>query len=131
MSKEKQIEIEVVTYEEARLTFFKAQRDIATKRYEQFQKSKSLKELPPMEQHRLLSIIGERLSFWNDIIEMLENCYRKQSEGEWISRHHMSRSARGRYTSYNTYICGVCRKANGRRKTPFCPHCGAKMKGGE
>jgi ribosomal protein L37AE/L43A len=56
--------------------------------------------------------------------------YRRQSEGEWIARHHMSRSPRGRYTSYNTYICGVCGKANGRRKSPFCPHCGAKMKGG-
>ena len=57
--------------------------------------------------------------------------YRKQSEGEWIARHHMSRSSRGRYTSYHTYTCGVCGKANGRQKTPFCPHCGAKMKGGE
>lgn len=56
--------------------------------------------------------------------------YRKQSEGEWGSKHHMSRSQRGRYTSYNTYTCNVCGKANGRRKTPFCPHCGAKMKGG-
>lgn len=85
MSEEKQIEIkvamEVIGYEDARLTFFKAQRDIAEKRYERLQKSKAFKELPSIEQHRLLSLIGERLSFWNDIIEMLEKGYRKQSEG--------------------------------------------------
>jgi hypothetical protein len=103
MSKEKQIEIEVVTYEEARLTFFKAQRDVATKRYEQFQKSKSLKELPPMEQHRLLSTIGERLSFWNDIIEMLENGYRKQSK--WISVDERLPDREGKYL--------VCRMVRG------------------
>ena len=53
---------------------------------------------------------------------------RKQSVGEWLSKHHMSRSPRGRYTSYNTYTCSVCGNANGKRKTPFCPNCGAKMK---
>ena len=54
----------------------------------------------------------------------------KQSVGEWVAKHHMSRSSRGRYTSYNTYTCNICGKANGRRKTAFCPYCGAKMKGG-
>ena len=63
------------------------------------------------------------------LVNLYKAGYRKQSEGEWIAKHHMSRSSRGRYTSYNTYTCSVCGKANGRRKTPFCPHCGAKMKG--
>lgn len=54
-------------------------------------------------------------------------CENKPSEGEWIAKHHMSRSPRGRYTSYFTFTCNVCGKLNGRRKTPFCPHCGAEM----
>ena len=66
------MEIKVITYEESRLEFFKAKRDIDVKRYEQFKKSKALQELPPMEQHRLLSEIGERISYWNDIVKMLE-----------------------------------------------------------
>ena len=57
--------------------------------------------------------------------------YRRQSEGEWMPKHHISRSPRGRYISYNTYSCDVCGKSNGRQRTPFRPNCGAKMKGGE
>ena len=64
-----------------------------------------------------------------DLAEViLDAGYRKQSEGEWIAKHLMSRSSRGRYTSYNTYTCNVCGKENGRRKTPFCPNCGAPTK---
>jgi hypothetical protein len=58
---------------------------------------------------------------------LYEAGYRKQSVGEWVSKHHMSCSSRGRYISYNTYACSVCGKANGRRKTMFCPKCGARM----
>ena len=66
------MEIKVITYEESRLMYFKDKRDMEIKRYEQFKKSKALKELPPMEQHRMLSEIGERISYWNDIVKMLE-----------------------------------------------------------
>lgn len=72
-----------------------------------------------------------KVEFSEQFAEHLYNAdYRKQSVGEWGSKHHMSRSQRGRYISYNTYTCNVCGKANGRRKTPFCPYCGARMKGG-
>lgn len=64
--------IEVKTYAESRLEFFKTKRDMEIKRYENFKSSNALKELPPIERHRMLSEIGERISYWNDIIELLE-----------------------------------------------------------
>lgn len=64
--------IKVITYEESRLEFFKIKRDIEFANYERFKKSGALNELPPMEQHRMLSEIGERISYWNDILKMLE-----------------------------------------------------------
>ena len=94
------------------------------------------------EMAEMLEIIAKaRKLYANDVTDHTENDYirealldagyRKQVEGEWIDVHHMSRSNKGRYTSYYTYTCGVCKESNGRRKTPYCPHCGAKMKGGE
>lgn len=58
--------------------------------------------------------------------------YRKQSEGHWMTYHctNGGKSPRGRLVTYKTYTCDSCGKSNGRRKTPFCPNCGAKMKGG-
>jgi hypothetical protein len=58
--------------------------------------------------------------------------YRKQSEGEWYVNYMMSKkpSKRGRIIQYTTYTCSVCGKPNGRKKSKFCPNCGAKMKGG-
>ena len=64
--------------------------------------------------------------------------YRKQSEGEWIDLY------KGKYAN-PLYACSVCEKGTllrvegnelGQPQTvqalsPFCPNCGAKMKGGE
>jgi hypothetical protein len=56
--------------------------------------------------------------------------YRKQSEGEWIDK---PTGAYGRWQSW----CSACGKHSGiggiesNRHKPFCPNCGAKMKGGE
>lgn len=66
------MEIKVITYEESRLNYFKQKRKIEIAKYNRLEKSKGFKELPPMEQHRLLSEIGERISYWNDIVKMLE-----------------------------------------------------------
>ena len=56
--------------------------------------------------------------------------YRKQSEGEWIL--HKPR----RVNRNATYKCSVCGKLcssyyNDVGAWKLCPHCGAKMKGGE
>lgn len=67
-----QMQIKVITYEESRLVYFKQKRKIEIAKYKSMEKSKGFKELPKMEQHRLLSEIGERISYWNDIVKMLE-----------------------------------------------------------
>lgn len=63
--------------------------------------------------------------------EILYNAgYRKQSEGEWIDK---PTGAYGRMQSW----CSACGKHSGiggiesNRHKPYCPNCGAKMKGGE
>ena len=58
--------------------------------------------------------------------------YRKQSKSVWRTTYFSSegKSPRGRTIIYRTYTCDACDKSNGRRKTNYCPHCGAKMKGG-
>lgn len=67
------MEIMFISYEESRLYFFKQERDRAAKRYERISKSKDLVKLPKKEQHRLLSDFGIILSYWNDIVKMLED----------------------------------------------------------
>lgn len=64
--------IKVITYEESRLEFFKQKRDIEQKHYDSFIKSQRFKSLPPSEQELALSEIGERISYWNDIVKILE-----------------------------------------------------------
>jgi hypothetical protein len=64
-------------------------------------------------------------------MKLYEDGYRKQSEGHWMTHHctNGGTSPRGRTIIYKTLICDRCGKSNGRHKTNFCPHCGAKMKG--
>lgn len=50
--------------------------------------------------------------------------FRKQVHGEWLPKETMIRTI----TAKN-YTCSVCGYENGT--TPFCPNCGAKMKGSE
>ena len=56
--------------------------------------------------------------------------YHKVERGEWIAHPRTNRSlTRGRVTSYNVYRCSICERSNGKRKSPFCPNCGADMRG--
>jgi rubrerythrin len=52
--------------------------------------------------------------------------YRKQVEGEWkeIPIYNYDGEPSGLY-----YVCSVCHTDNGYEDTPFCPNCGAIMKG--
>ena len=58
-----------------------------------------------------------------DTAECLYNAgYRKQSEGEWKKP-----------SRYSEPICTICKKSPCQyfgMLPPFCPNCGAKMKGG-
>ena len=49
--------------------------------------------------------------------------YRKQSEGEWIDADPNGHLYR--------FTCSLCGRTKLGRETPYCPNCGAKMKGGE
>ena len=50
--------------------------------------------------------------------------YSKHLEGEWIAKATMTRTP-----SAINYTCSVC-GCESARTTPYCPNCGAKMKGG-
>ncbi len=51
--------------------------------------------------------------------EIYHKLCNKQSEGEWIYPD---------YYSIHRYDCSLCGAGN-NQKTPYCPNCGAKMKG--
>jgi hypothetical protein len=51
---------------------------------------------------------------------LLENGYKKQSEGEWISLE----------PEIGLFACSLCDHRILRSKCNYCPNCGAKMKGG-
>ena len=117
MSRETQIK--VITYEEERLNYFT---DLMKKSIERYKRLfKKFKDAPMLSaESEALSDAGREAQFHGDVVEMLENGYRKQSEGEWYKiegfpRHH---------------FCRRCGKGY-RTKHNFCPNCGAKMKGGE
>jgi hypothetical protein len=54
--------------------------------------------------------------------------YRKQIEGEWEELMHFSFD--GGYSGSN-YRCSNCLFDDCYEETPYCPRCGAKMKGGD
>lgn len=60
-------------------------------------------------------------------IRIIENNYRKQSEGEWEELMHFN--FEGGYSGSN-FRCSNCHFDDCYEKTPYCPNCGAKMKGG-
>ena len=53
--------------------------------------------------------------------------YRKQKEGEWIEHPHFN--FEGGYSGAN-YECSNCHCDDCYEEEPYCPKCGAKMKGG-
>ena len=46
--------------------------------------------------------------------------YRKQKEGEWKKSKEL----------YPRYVCTACNHLFNNKSYKYCPHCGAKMKGG-
>lgn len=57
------------------------------------------------------------------IAEYLYNAgHRKQKEGEWVDADPNG--------SLYRFTCSLCRKTKLGKGTPYCPNCGAHMKGG-
>lgn len=77
----KETQIKVITYEEERLNYFTDLMKKSIKRYKRL--FKKFKDAPMLSaEYQALSDAGREAQFHGDIVEMLENGYRKQ---EWIS----------------------------------------------
>ena len=121
MSKEKQIEIKVVTYKEERLNYFTALYEKAKNKFDRlFKKHKDAPYLS--DEFQKMSDAGHEAEFLGDVVKML-----KQSEGEWKASDIPDEK----------YVCSVCGGAcwyydyqGDVAKSRYCPNCGAKMKDG-
>ena len=129
----KETRIEVITYEQERLNFFTKAMNLAQKRYNRL--FKIFKDDPYLsEGTTMVSDAGREMHFYHDVVEMLENGYRKQSEGHWfiLEYEYFTCSECG---YYHPNGCDSTREAKENLadgKAPnYCPDCGAKMKGGD
>lgn len=50
--------------------------------------------------------------------------------GRWITTAYTTISKRGRITQNVKYTCSECKRGNGRKRSNYCPNCGARMDGG-
>lgn len=67
------VEIKEISYKDERLGFFADQRKLVQKRYDRLEKQIKPDEPYTSERREFLSDLGRELSFYNDVIEMLEN----------------------------------------------------------
>jgi len=65
--------LETISYEEERLSFFIDQQKVVQKRYKRLERSLSPDEPYLSEKRYLLSECGRELSFYNDVISMLQD----------------------------------------------------------
>lgn len=65
--------LETISYEEERLSFFIDQQKVVQKRYKRLEKGLSPDEPYLSERRHLLSECGRELSFYNDVISMLQD----------------------------------------------------------
>ena len=83
------------------------------------------------DEYGSLELNCEDYLYYRTMAETFYNAgYRKQSEGHWIDK------PTGAYSRMQSW-CSACGKHSGiggiesNRHKPYCPNCGAKMKGGE
>lgn len=74
------MEIKEISYKDERLGFFADQRKLVQKRYDRLEKQIKPDEPYTSERREFLSDLGRELSFYNDVIEMLENDVVPKSE---------------------------------------------------
>lgn len=48
-------------------------------------------------------------------------------KGRWVMTVYTTTSKRGRVISNRRYACSECGYGNGRKRSNFCPNCGADM----
>lgn len=74
------VTMNMISYEDERLGFFADQRKLVQKRYDRLENQIKPDEPYTSERREFLSDCGRELSFYNDIIEMLENGVTPKSE---------------------------------------------------
>lgn len=74
------VTINEISYKNERLGFFADQRKLVQKRYDRLEKQIKPDEPYTSERREFLSDLGRELSFYNDVIEMLENGVVPKSE---------------------------------------------------
>ena len=80
------VEIKTITYEEERFNYFLEQRNRMQRSFERWEKILEKKDLPYLsEDIQWLSDLGRELSFYNDIIDMLDEL-KKKSEKKCTER---------------------------------------------
>ena len=67
------VEIKEISYKDERIGFFANQRKLVQKRYDRLEKAIKPDEPYMSERRQFLSDCGRELSFYNDVIEMLES----------------------------------------------------------
>lgn len=67
------VEIKEISYKDERLGFFADQRKLVQKRYDRLEKQIKPDESYTSERREFLSDLGRELSFYNDVIKMLED----------------------------------------------------------
>jgi hypothetical protein len=105
-------EIKITTYEEDRLYFFVDQVSLAQKKYNRL--FKTFKDAPYLsEGAQFLSDAGRELQFYKDVVEMLENGYRKQ---EWISvEDRLPTWKDGKVLIYTTHGISIAQRTTSER----------------
>ena len=110
------VELKEITYKEERLGFFADQRKTVQKRYDRLEKAIKPDEPYLSERRQFLSDLGRELSFYNDVIKMLEADIPQK----------VSISLKGT-TDWNTRCrCPACRKDlfDGQK---YCSECGQRI----
>ena len=74
------VTMNMISYEDERLGFFADQRKLVQKRYDRLEKQIKPDEPYTSERREFLSDLGRELSFYNDVIEILENGVTPKSE---------------------------------------------------
>ena len=67
------VEIKEISYKDERIGFFADQRKLVQKRYDRLEKQIKPDEPYTSERREFLSDLGRELSFYNDVIKMLED----------------------------------------------------------
>lgn len=75
------MKIQKVTYEEARLNFFKELRRRQEQRNEYMLKSAALDDMSPQIKHAFKSQVAETLRYYDDVVAMLEKEITERSAG--------------------------------------------------